>query len=211
MKELLAAIWKHQFTHGHATLSKIKDEINCSVAGNVEEALERLKLDGLITITTQGYKLSKIGRNKIIVVACGGVFDILHPGHAFILKEAKALGDVLAVIVARDSTVEKRKRIPIVPESQRVAMVSELKPVDVAVLGYKGDPLEIIEDIRPDVIALGPDQHHDEENIKNGLNKRGLSLEVKRLREYKECELNSTKVILQRIMERGYPNERMGV
>jgi FAD synthetase len=140
----------------------------------------------------------------------GGVFDILHPGHAFILKEAKSHADILVVIVARDSTVKKRKKIPIVPEEQRREMVGGLKPVDVSVLGYEGDTLRIVEEIKPDVIALGPDQHHDEQRIKMEMAKRGINLEVIRIKEYKECELNSTKAILQRIIERNYPNSRGG-
>lgn len=143
------------------------------------------------------------------VVACGGVFDILHPGHAFVLDMAKDYGDLLVVIVARDSTVEKRKRIPVVPEHQRLEMVSQLKPVDIAVLGKEGSFLDIIEEIRPDVIALGPDQHHDADEIKENLKKRGIDVEVARIDEYKDCPLHSTKGILQKIIERGYPNERV--
>jgi FAD synthetase len=142
------------------------------------------------------------------VVACGGVYDILHPGHAFVLDRAKDFGDLLVVIIARDSTVESRKRIPIVPEIQRLEMVSQLKPVDIAVLGKEGSFLDIIEEIRPDVIVLGPDQHHDGDKIKEELKKRGLSVDVERIGEYKECPLHSTKDILQKIIDRGYPNDR---
>ncbi|RMF90356.1 MAG: FAD synthase [Methanobacteriota archaeon] len=144
------------------------------------------------------------------MVVCGGVFDILHPGHVFILEKAKALGDLLVVIVARDSTVKGHKRIPIVSEEQRLEMVKGLKPVDAAVLGHEGDPLEIIEELKPDIIALGPDQHHSEKKIKEELEKRGLSVKVRRIEEYRECELNSTRAILQRILERGYPDSRKG-
>lgn len=142
------------------------------------------------------------------VVACGGVFDILHPGHAFVLDKAREYGDLLVVIVARDSTVEKRKRIPIVPEDQRVEMVSQMKPVDIAVLGKEGSFLGIIEEIRPDVIALGPDQGHDVKKIKEELRSRGVDVEVIRIEEYKECPLHSTKDILQKIIEWGYPDDR---
>ncbi len=139
------------------------------------------------------------------VVACGGVFDIVHPGHAFVLDRAKDYGDLLVAIVARDSTVENRKRIPVIPEIQRREMVSQLKPVDIAVLGKEGSFLDIIEEIKPDVIALGPDQHHDSQKIEDELKKRGLNVEVARINEYKECPLHSTKDILLKIIERGYP------
>lgn len=148
--------------------------------------------------------LSEMRKGKS-VVACGGVYDILHPGHAFVLERAKDFGDILVVIIARDSTVESRKRIPIIPEIQRLEMVSQLKPVDIAVLGKEGSFLDIIEEIRPNVIVLGPDQHHDGEKIKEELKKRGLDVEVGRIEEYKECPLHSTKDILLKIIERGYP------
>ena len=64
-----------------------------------------------------------------------GTFDLLHPGHGIYLQEAKNLGGYkskLYVVVARDSTVEKRKRVPIVGENQRLELIKMLKPVDEA-------------------------------------------------------------------------------
>jgi len=104
--------------------------------------------------------------------------------------------------------VEKRKRIPIIPEEQRREMVSYLKGVDVATLGREDeDLLNIVEEIRPDVIALGPDQHHQEKPIKKALKARGLVVEVTRIREYKECAFHSSRKILQKCLERGYPEK----
>jgi FAD synthetase len=210
MKEILAAIWKQSVNGETVSRERLEDELKKYGSKTLIESLEGMKKDGLIVEGSKGLELTEEGRKKLRIVACGGVYDILHPGHAFILKEAKSHADILVVIVARDSTVKKRKRIPIVPEDQRREMVGELKPVDVSVLGYEGDTLKIVEEIKPDVIALGPDQHHDEERIKEELAERGIDLEVIRIKEYKECELNSTKAILQRIIERNYPNSRGG-
>jgi FAD synthetase len=210
MKEILAATRKLSLQDRVVNLANLKDDLkNCCIEG-LENKLDKLKKAGLIEENSNRITLTDKGRQRIKVVVCGGVYDILHPGHTFILNEAKSFGDVLVVIVARDSTVERRKRIPIVPEAQRVEMVGQLKPVDASVIGYEGDPFKIIEDIKPNVIALGPDQHHDEDKIKNELGMRGIEVEVKRIKEYKECELNSTKAILQRIIERGYPDSRGG-
>jgi len=200
MKELLASIWKLEFKNGIVGGNELK---------KFGIPIEKLKKNRLIEKTGAGYRLTEKGRKKIKVVACGGVFDILHPGHGFILEKAKEYGDVLVVIVARDSTVAKRKRIPIVSEEQRIAMLEYLKPVDVAMLGREDDFLKVIEKIKPDTIALGPDQYHDEEQIKKELQKRGLSVKVVRIREYREYPLHSTKSILQKIIERGYPGVRI--
>jgi FAD synthetase len=75
------------------------------------------------------------------VVLASGVFDLLHLGHVRFLEEAKKTGGhgaKLIVIVARDSTVKRRKgENPIVPESQRCALVASLRVVDDAILGYE--------------------------------------------------------------------------
>ena len=62
-------------------------------------------------------------------VMASGTFDLLHPGHGIYLQEAKNLGGYnskLDVVVARDSTVEKRKRVPIVGENQRLELIKML-------------------------------------------------------------------------------------
>src|SRR5215510_2964440 len=48
--------------------------------------------------------LTHLGRELLIVVLIGGVFDILHPGHIHTLRDAKSNGDVLVVVIARSST-----------------------------------------------------------------------------------------------------------
>lgn len=198
MKGILAKIWKLQFETGIAGRYDLKKS---------KIPIKKLLEKNLIEKSRAGYRLAKKGRKKIKIVVCGGVFDILHPGHGFILEKAKGYGDSLVVIVARDSTVAKRKRIPIVPERQRLEMVRQLKPVDVAVLGREDGFLRIIEQIKPDVIVLGPDQRHSARGIKNELKKSGLDVRVVRIKEYKKCPLHSTRDILKKIIEMGYPRE----
>ena len=130
-----------------------------------------------------------------------GVFDLLHPGHVAFLREAKALGDELVVVVARDSTAKRFKHTPITPEAQRVEMVAALKPVDRAVLGNEGDIFEILDEIRPDVIALGYDQVHNEVKIAEECKKRGLAgTKVVRLPKF-EGDLDGTRKIVQRVAD----------
>ncbi len=137
---------------------------------------------------------------KRVLVA--GTFDIIHPGHIYLFKKAKEMGEVIAV-VARDSSVERFKgRPPIIPETQRLEVVSSIKYVDKAVLGYEGgDILKIVEEIKPDIILLGPDQIFKEDEIKKDLEKRGLKIEIKRAEHYIECPLCSTSKIIKRVIE----------
>jgi cytidyltransferase-like protein len=112
----------------------------------------------------------------------GGVFDIIHPGHIYTLKKAKSLGDFLVVSIARDKTVERLKgKKPINHENLRRSLVEELRAVDVAILGSEKDMFETIERVKPDIIALGYDQVHDEKHLIEEGEKRGLSYEVIRL------------------------------
>jgi FAD synthetase len=139
-------------------------------------------------------------------VVAQGSFDLLHPGHLHYLREAKAMGDELHVILARSANVT-HKPGPVVPGPQRVEMVDALKPVDHARLGHPADIFVPIEEIRPDVIALGHDQHHDEAAIEAAAAERGVDLEVRRASPREPAaddELLSTGRIIQKILtERG--------
>ncbi len=130
-----------------------------------------------------------------------GVFDLLHPGHIYFLAEAKRLGDELVVVVARDSTARKFKHEPITTESSRVQLVQALKPVDRAILGHEGGSIyDILEEIRPDVIALGFDQIHNEDKILEECRKRGLRTRVVRLPKF-EGDLDGTRKIVRKVAE----------
>lgn len=137
-------------------------------------------------------------------VVAQGTFDILHPGHVHYLEEAAAEGDELHVIVARDENVT-HKPAPIVPEGQRRDVVAALGVVDHARLGHPEDILVPIEEIRPDVIVLGHDQHHDESAIADQLADRGVDCELRRASARPERsaeELLSTGRIIDRVLER---------
>ena len=130
-----------------------------------------------------------------------GTFDLLHLGHIYYLKEAKKLGDRLAVVVATDSTVRRLKHEPVNPEEIRLNLIKELKIVDEAYLGHEEDIYEIVKEIKPDVIALGFDQIHDENKIKSDLKKRNIKTKVVRLTEFKGgSDLEGTRRIISKII-----------
>jgi FAD synthetase len=130
-------------------------------------------------------------------VMATGVFDLLHMGHLYFLEEARKLGDELIVVVASDETVKKRKHNPIMPQDVRRKLVEALKPVDRAVVGLAGDPLTIVEEINPDIIALGYDQ--EMKGLEDELKRRGLNAKVVKCSKYKEYDLNGTRKIIQKI------------
>lgn len=137
-----------------------------------------------------------------------GTFDLIHPGHGYYLEESKKLGGEdsrLVVVVARDATVRAKKRVPIVPENQRREVVAMLKPVDQAYLGSETDMFQIVEELKPDIISIGPDQKFDLEWLKEELNKRKLQAEVIKIEDYLDSDLDSTCKIIKKIKETEFP------
>ncbi len=144
-------------------------------------------------------------KNKTIVLA-SGVFDLLHLGHVKFLEEAKKKGGAnaeLVVIIARDRTVQKTKgRKPIMSENQRRALVESLKVVDQAVLGFENfDIADVIERIKPDIIALGYDQKEMMRQVQEYINKQHLGIRVVRIGKFGEDTLDSSSKIRQKIIE----------
>lgn len=148
----------------------------------IREKLNWLVRESFLEKKGQEYLLTPDGRKKVKVVMIGGAFEIIHPGHIHTIREAKKLGDVLVVVVARDKTVAKNKgRSPVTEENLRVELVSSIKNVDAAVLGGEGSIYDTLERVRPDIVALGYDQRHNEDEIEREAEKRGLHVKVKRL------------------------------
>ena len=137
----------------------------------------------------------------MVKVMATGTFDLLHLGHIYYLKEAKKLGDKLAVVVATDATVRRLKHEPVNPEQVRMELIKELGIVDEAYLGHEDDMYKIVEEIKPDIIALGYDQIHDEKKIAAELKKRNLKSKIVRLSEYKGGgDLEGTRKIISKII-----------
>jgi FAD synthetase len=143
-------------------------------------------------------------RGKIVLAS--GTFDLLHLGHVKYLEEAKKAGGKnakLVVIVARDKTVEKRKgRKPVMPEDHRKALVESLKVVDEAILGYEDfDMAKVVEEIKPDIIAVGYDQDKIESHVRKTLAQKGLNIQVVKIRKFGKPELNSSIKIKKKVTE----------
>ena len=126
--------------------------------------------------------LTELGRSSLRVVLAGGVFDIIHPGHIHTLNAAKALGDVLIVVVATDSTaVKMKKRQPLHSKEQRQELVNSLVMVDLCLIGQEDDIFKTVNLVKPQIIALGYDQVHQEKFIIDGCKKIELDATVARL------------------------------
>ena len=143
------------------------------------------KIDDLIEknlVNKDRITLTEMGRDSLHVVLAGGVFDIIHPGHISTLNAAKALGDVLVVVVATDNTaVKMKKRNPLHSQEQRQELVKSLKVVDLCLIGQENDIFKTVNLVKPQIIALGYDQVHQEKFITEGCKKIKLDARVARL------------------------------
>jgi FAD synthetase len=133
-------------------------------------------------------------------VMATGVFDILHVGHIYFLEEAKKLGDELVVVVATDYIAEKVKHRAITPQDLRVKMVGALKVVDKVVIGKEKDIYQTVDEIRPDIIALGYDQLHDEDTLLSDLKKRGIeNVKIVRISKF-AGDMSATREIIKKVI-----------
>jgi len=108
------------------------------------------------------------------------------------------------VVVARDSTVKKLKsKEPVIPEDHRRAIVEALKPVDVAVLGYEDLRIEdVIEKIKPDIIAVGYDQKAVEEAVKRAISESRGKIKVVEIGRFGPGDLNGSSKIRRKIVKK---------
>ncbi len=135
-KEIISTYYVSSIS-GENAIDKIRRKLAVT-SDYVSNRIESLVKNGFIE--TDKKTLTELGRDSIRVVLAGGVFDIIHPGHLHTLRGAKALGNVLVVVVATDTTAKKMKnRIPLHNMELRRELVSSLSMVDYAMVGHEGD------------------------------------------------------------------------
>jgi D-beta-D-heptose 7-phosphate kinase/D-beta-D-heptose 1-phosphate adenosyltransferase len=93
-----------------------------------------------------------------------GCFDLLHPGHISLLRQARAACDKLIVGLNSDESVKRLKgeSRPVQNESSRSAVLSSLTDVDQIVIFGEDTPLNLIKAIRPSVLVKGADYKADQ-------------------------------------------------
>ena len=116
-------------------------------------------MNGVLTREDLSVVLAELRASGRKIVFTNGVFDILHKGHVDYLNKSKALGDVLVVGVNSDSSVRRIKgsKRPIVPQSDRAWVLSNLKSVDYVCIFDEDTPYETIKLLQPDFLVKGAD------------------------------------------------------
>lgn len=113
-----------------------------------------------------GEMIEALKRLGTKIVLTSGSFDLVHEGHALYLEEAKGLGGLLVVGVDSDEKIRQRKGKdrPIVPERERLRMLTHLRPVDIVTLkGPRDEKWALIKTVRPDILVATIDTYTERE------------------------------------------------
>ncbi|WP_028535815.1 D-glycero-beta-D-manno-heptose 1-phosphate adenylyltransferase [Paludibacterium yongneupense] len=104
--------------------------------------------------------IERLGRLPRPLVFTNGCFDILHRGHVSYLAQARALGAGLVVALNTDASVKRQGKgddRPINPLANRAAVIASLESVSLVTWFDEDTPADLIELIRPDILAKGGD------------------------------------------------------
>jgi cytidyltransferase-like protein len=130
-------------------------------------------------------------------VLVGGVFNIIHDGHVFFLKKAKALGGYLIVVVAHDRTAHKTKRYKVLDQKTRKQNIEKLGIANKVVIGDAKDFMKVVRREKPDIIVLGYDQKMGEKELRRMLAGSRIECKIKRIKEslkgYKTSKIMKNK------------------
>lgn len=133
------------------------------------------------------------------VVFTNGCFDILHPGHAGYLEQARELGDRLVVAVNGDESISRLKGPgrPINPVDSRMLLLSKLESVDWVISFDDDTPEKLLEALKPDILAKGGD--YDKKGVVGWQIVESYGGEVKVLSLFDNC---STTAIVEKVLEK---------
>src|SRR3989338_3613429 len=146
--------------HGTKELAEVRKYKPDYVAAGLGQATDFIMFNRRRKIVSRG-EITRIAdeqrKEGKTIVTINGTFDILHKGHEFILKSAKKQGDMLIVGLNTDSSVKQNKGPgrPINGEKARAMMLANFPFVDYVVLFDEKTPIELLEEIRPDVHVNG--------------------------------------------------------
>ncbi len=100
---------------------------------------------------------------KLTVGFANGCFDLLHPGHVSLIKQAAATCDRLIMALNSDASVRRLKgpSRPIQDEESRAAVMGAIKGVSAVVIFDEDTPLDLIKALQPDILIKGADYTED--------------------------------------------------
>jgi rfaE bifunctional protein nucleotidyltransferase chain/domain len=114
-------------------------------------------------------KLEHLKKEKLKVVMCHGVFDLLHIGHIRHFEEARKFGDVLVVTLTPDQFVNKGTNRPAFTGMLRAEAIAALQMVDYVALNKWPTAVETLRLLRPDIYCKGSEYHKRQVDAESNL------------------------------------------
>ena len=111
-------------------------------------------------ITSRQNAAARVAALPQPVVFTNGVFDVLHAGHVTYLAQARSLGGSLVVALNTDASAKRLGKGPDRPlntDADRATLIAALESVSLVTWFEEDTPLEIISELRPQVIVKGGD------------------------------------------------------
>lgn len=129
---------------------------------NTEKSSEQIQK--VCNLRQLNSKISRWKEQALKIVFTNGCFDLLHAGHVTYLEAAKKRGDKLILGLNSDRSVRaiKGPTRPVVQENDRARVLAALESVDAVILFDDDTPLNLINEIKPDIIAKGSDYSVDQ-------------------------------------------------
>lgn len=146
------------------------------------------KLTELIKVIT------KLKKQKKIIVMTNGCFDIIHAGHVDYLEKSKKIGDILIIAVNSDSSIRKLKgkSRPINKLKDRLKVLSALSSVDFVIAFNSKTPENIYKKITPNILTKG-NEFKDIDKIAGANHVQKHGGKIKLIKLYKNY--STTKII----------------
>jgi rfaE bifunctional protein nucleotidyltransferase chain/domain len=121
--------------------------------------LEKTLLDKITDVTSLKRKLAAWRFQDKKIVFTNGVFDLLHTGHVTYLTKAAELGERLIIGLNADASVKRLKGPdrPVNDENSRALLLASFFFVDAIVLFDDDTPLNLITELKPDILVKGAD------------------------------------------------------
>jgi rfaE bifunctional protein nucleotidyltransferase chain/domain len=135
-----------------------------SKAGKTDRVTEKGECRKLYTLKEAAVLRKQLKKEGRELVFTNGCFDLVHPGHIQLLREAKAMGHFLLVGLNSDASVRRLKgeSRPIMPQEARILLLCSMEMVDGVIVFEEDTPVPIIEILKPDCYVKGTGWQRDQ-------------------------------------------------
>jgi len=110
-----------------------------------------------------------------VTVFAAGCFNRIHPAHLRLLKQARALGDRLVIVLSNDA---HNKKPNAVPAAKRKEWLEELGIADAVIVGGPDGFAPTLRRVHPDVLVLGYDQKLPDPETEQAVRELGVEIVV---------------------------------